>query len=48
MRGLKKYIRTELCTKEYQQTNQIMSDTLTLEASKAPVFLLHSKSDLKR
>lgn len=36
MRGLKKYIRTELCTKEYSKVNDMMSDALKVESSKGP------------
>lgn len=32
-RGLKKHIRTQLCTKDYENLNQLMSDALKIEAS---------------
>ncbi len=34
-RGLKRYIRTEICTKEYSSLNKAMSDALKVEAAKA-------------
>eukprot|EP00171_Calliarthron_tuberculosum_P016938 IDg16938t1 len=34
-RGLKRYIRTEICTNEYTSLNKAMSDTLKVEAAKA-------------
>lgn len=34
LRGLKRQIQTELCTKEYENLNDILSDALKVEASK--------------
>lgn len=47
MRGLKRYIRTELCTKEYTRLNLIMADSLRIEASKGQFYLSNSASQDK-
>ncbi len=38
MRGLKSYISTEICTKDYTTLNQIMADALSVEAAKKTHF----------